>query len=57
MPLALLGGSKLGLKHGYYRKYDESTPFSNVFVGMLNAVGVETERFADSTGGMPEIFG
>lgn len=57
LPLALLGGSKLGLKHGYYRKYDESTPFSNVFVGMLNAVGVETERFADSTGGMPEIFG
>ncbi len=57
LPLALLGGSKLGIQHGYYRKYDESTPFSNVFVGMLNAVGVPTESFADSTGGMPEIFG
>ena len=57
LPLALVGGEKLGLKHGYYRKYDESTPFSNVFVGMLNAVGIETESFADSTGGMPEIFG
>ena len=56
MPLALLGGSKLGLKHGHYRKYDESTPFCNVFVGMLNAVGVKTEAFADSTGSMPEIF-
>jgi len=57
LPLALLGGGRLGLQHGHYRKYDESTPFSNVFVGMLNAVGVATERFADSTGGMPEIFG
>lgn len=57
LPLALVGGEKLGIQHGHYRKYDESTPFSNVFVGMLNAVGVPTEAFADSTGGMPEIFG
>ncbi|MCK5942722.1 MAG: hypothetical protein KAI24_12170, partial [Planctomycetes bacterium] len=57
LPLALVGGSQLGLKHGAYRKYDESVPFSNVFVGMLNAVGIPTERFADSTGSMPEIFG
>ena len=57
LPLALVGGGSLGLKHGHYRKYDESTPFSNVFVGMLNAVGVKTEIFADSTGGMPETFG
>jgi hypothetical protein len=57
LPLALIGGGKLGIKHGHYRKYDEATPFSNVFVGMLNAVGVKTDTFVDSTGGMPEIFG
>lgn len=57
LPLALLGGASMGLKHGFYRKYDESTPFSDVFVGMLNAVGCPTERFADSTGRMPETFG
>ena len=57
LPLALLGGSRLGLKHGHYRKYDEATPFSNVFVGMLNAAGLPTDSFADSNGGMPEIFG
>jgi Protein of unknown function (DUF1552) len=57
LPLALVGGSQLGLRHGAYHKYDEKTPFSNVFVGMLNAVGVATEAFADSTGTLAEVFG
>jgi hypothetical protein len=57
LPLALCGGTKLGIAHGGYTAWDEATPFSNVFVGMLNAVGVETEAFADSTGTLPEIFG
>ncbi|MEO6597733.1 MAG: DUF1552 domain-containing protein [Planctomycetota bacterium] len=56
-PLALLGGGKLGLRHGSYWKYDEKTPFANVFVGMLNAAGVATESFADSTGSLPDVFG
>ncbi len=56
-PLALVGGSKLGLRHGSYTKYDESTPFANVLLGMLRAVGVPAARFGDSTGSMPEIFG
>ena len=56
-PLLLAGGGQMGLKHGTYVKYDEATPFSNVFVGMLNAIGCQTESFADSTGTLPEIFG
>jgi hypothetical protein len=56
-PLALVGGNKLGLRHGSYTKFDESTPFSNVLLGMLRAVGVPAETFADSTGWLPEIFG
>ncbi|MEC7585182.1 MAG: DUF1552 domain-containing protein [Planctomycetota bacterium] len=56
-PLLLAGGGQMGLKHGQYVKYDEATPFSNVFVGMLNAIGCQTEAFADSTGTLPEIFG
>ena len=57
LPLALCGGGKLGIRHGAYTKYDEDTPFSNLFVGMLNAVGVPSASFADSTGTLPEIFG
>lgn len=57
LPLALCGGTRLGLRHGSYTAWDEATPMSNLLVGMLNAVGVPTERFADSTGSLPEIFG
>jgi len=56
LPLLLCGGAALGLRHGAYTKFDEDTPFSNVFVGMLNAVGVETEAFADSTGTLRGVF-
>jgi hypothetical protein len=49
-PLLLAGGGKLGLKHGHYLKFQESTPMSNVFVSMLQALGLEEERFVDSTG-------
>ena len=30
-------------------------PLSNLFVSMLNAVDVPTERFADSTGAMTQL--
>ena len=50
LPLLLAGGGKLGLKHGKYLKFGESTPMSNVFVSMLQAMGLEKERFVDSTG-------
>jgi len=49
-PTAIVGGEKLGLQHGRYTEYDISVPFSNLFVSLLNAVGVQTESFADSTG-------
>lgn len=49
-PLLLAGGRGLGLKHNQYLKFDEKTPMSNVFVSMLQALGVEADRFADSTG-------
>jgi hypothetical protein len=56
-PLALVGGGALGVRHGRYTKYDESTPFSNVLLGMLRTMGVPAESFADSTGWLPEVFG
>ena len=53
-PLVLAGGEKMGLKHGGYHVYDEKhTPMSNLFVSMLNAAGVPTETFSDSTGPLP----
>ncbi len=55
-PLALVGGKQQGLKHGQYLRYDESTPFSNVLLTMLQAAGVEAETFSDATGPMPELL-
>ncbi|MEM6886228.1 MAG: DUF1552 domain-containing protein [Verrucomicrobiota bacterium] len=56
-PLVLAGGSKLGVDHGTYTVFDEShVPMSNLFVSMLNAVGVETESFSDSQGKLPSVI-
>jgi hypothetical protein len=44
------------LKQGRYLKFDEEkTPLSNLFVTMLNVMGVETERFSESTGAISEL--
>lgn len=57
-PIHLAGGNHLGIKHGNLHKFigDKKTPLSNLFVSMLNAVDVPTEKFADSTGEMTEIL-
>lgn len=48
-PLLLAGGNQLGLKHNHYLRFSEKVPMTNLFVTMLQALGVETDRFADST--------
>ena len=56
-PLILAGGSEFGLSHGQYRQFDENeVRLADMFVTMMNVVGVETERFGDSTGNLNEIF-
>jgi hypothetical protein len=51
LPLLLAGG---GFNHGTYIKHDEENnePFCNLFVTMLNHMGIETETFAQSTGAL-----
>ena len=49
-PLVLAGGSKMGIKHGDYHEFDEHIPMSNLFVSMLNTLGIEADSFSDSTG-------
>jgi len=51
-PLIVAGGKNMGLKHGSYQVFDDSVPLSNLYVSMLNTVGVQTDRFADSTGSL-----
>lgn len=58
-PIQLAGGKNLGFKHGRLLSFegDKKVPLANAFVSMLNAVGAPVEKFADSTGGMSELFG
>ncbi|UZR97421.1 DUF1552 domain-containing protein [Chondrinema litorale] len=49
-PLILAGGKNMGVQHGKYERFDDHTPMSNLFVSMLNTLGIETSSFSDSTG-------
>ncbi len=55
-PLIVAGGGKLGLKHGHYRQFTENIPLANLFVTMLDRLGIPVEQFADSTGEMSELL-
>ncbi|UUO07575.1 DUF1552 domain-containing protein [Blastopirellula sp. J2-11] len=49
LPILLAGG---GFQHGEHLAFrqDDNTPLCNLFVSMLQRMGVETDRFSSSTG-------
>jgi len=49
LPILLAGG---GFQHGQHLAFDQhhNSPLSNLFVSMLQNMGVETEQFASSAG-------
>jgi hypothetical protein len=49
LPLVVAGHAG-GLRGGRHVAAEPKTPVANLFVQLLNTIGVETERFADSTG-------
>jgi hypothetical protein len=55
LPILLAGRANGTLKPGRYVDYEwkKRTPIANLYVEMLNRLGVPTERFGDSTGGLP----
>jgi hypothetical protein len=50
LPIVLAGGSNGRLKGGRHVKYPKGTPISNLYLALLDAVGVSLDRFGDSTG-------
>lgn len=56
-PIQVAGGKNLGFKHGKLHKFigEKKVPMANLFVSMLNGVGVPTDKFADSTGEMKDV--
>ena len=55
-PLVLAGGHELGIKHGSFHKLSDKVPMANLFVTMLNRIGVPTESFADSNGELTDVI-
>ena len=51
----LAGGKNLGFKHGRYLKMDQK-PMANLYVTMLNQLGVPTKTFGDSDGELTEVL-
>ena len=51
MPVILAGG---GFKHGQHLAFDSGRnyPLPNLFVSMLQRMGIESDRFASATGTM-----
>jgi hypothetical protein len=50
LPIVLAGGSNGRLKGGRHVKCAKGTPVSNLYLALLDAVGVPLDRFGDSTG-------
>jgi len=55
LPVILTGG---GLKHGQHHafKKDNNAPLCNLFVTLLQQLGVETDQFSSSTGQVNELL-
>ena len=50
LPILLVGGASGRIKRGRHLRYPEKTPVSNLFLTMLDKLGIPLENFGDSTG-------
>jgi hypothetical protein len=50
LPVLLVGGEARGLRGGRQVAYPENTPIANLYLTLLDKLGVRLERFGDSTG-------
>ena len=56
-PLVVAGGSKLGFKHGAFHKFGADVPLSNLYLTMMNRLGMSKPSFVDSTGELEQLVG
>ncbi len=56
LPLLLAGGSNLGVRQGQHLRFaEDSTPLCNVYLTMLQRMGLEVEAFSDSAGTLNQL--
>jgi hypothetical protein len=50
LPIAVIGGQKAGINGGRYVRHPLGTPIANLYLSILDNLGVHVEQFGDSTG-------
>ncbi|HVF09826.1 MAG TPA: DUF1552 domain-containing protein [Abditibacteriaceae bacterium] len=56
LPILLAGKAGGAIKSGRHIRYADQTPMSNLFLSMLDRVGVREDAFGDSTGRLERLF-
>ena len=55
LPIVLAGKGGGTLKPGRHIRVKKETPLTNLYLGMLDRVGVPTEKLGDSTGKLESL--
>ena len=55
LPVLLLGGGAGRIKGGRHVRFADETPLTNLYLTVLNQLGVPVERIGDSNGQMREL--
>lgn len=55
LPIVLAGRGGGTIATGRHLVYEKNTPLCNLYVGMLNRLGVSMDKFSDSTGELPGL--
>jgi hypothetical protein len=50
LPVLLVAGGVGGIRGGRHIRYPQDTPMANLYLTLLEKVGVEIDKFGDSTG-------
>jgi hypothetical protein len=57
LPVLLVGGGAGQLKGGRHIRYEKDAPLTNLYVSVLDKLGIPTEQFGDSTGPAQHLSG
>jgi hypothetical protein len=55
LPVLLCGGGGGSLKPGRHVRYDKETPMTNLYLSLLDRMGVKTDKLGDSSGKLERI--
>ena len=56
LPMILLDSGRIaGLKQGRHIKYPAATPLANMYLTLMEQLGMPLERLGDSTGKLPGL--